>query len=93
MRTEHDATMTELRSAGRTLTSAAGALLAERLAATAGNLTTGLGAVRTLAKHRHLAAHDLVHCVGVGLDSEDAICDLHGALRLTSGVGDIESCH
>ena len=93
MRAKDNAAMTELRGARRALTGAAGTLLAERLTATAGNLTAGLGVMRTLTTSGHLAANDLMDACAVGLDGEDAIGYLDRARRLASGVSDLDLCH
>ena len=66
-----DATTGHVRSADRTLTGAAGALLLERLAACTGNLGAGLGLVRTLARSGELGDDDLVQQRHVGLNVED----------------------
>ena len=93
MRAKDNAAMTELRGARRALTGAAGTLLAERLTATAGNLTAGLGVMRALTTSGHLAANDLMDACAVGLDGEDAIGYLDRTRRLASGVSDLDLCH
>jgi hypothetical protein len=57
--------------AGGTLASAAGALLAPRLAASAGDFTPGLGIVRAQVRIRHLANVSLVHQIHVNWGFED----------------------
>ena len=57
----HDTATLELRCAGRALTCAAGALLAIRLLAAAGDLTTTLGRMGALPCRRQLRGHHLVH--------------------------------
>src|SRR4029077_1110243 len=66
-----DATAGELRSAGRALTGAAGALLLVGLAATTADLAAALGGVRALAGGRLLGHHDLVDQRDVDLGVED----------------------
>ena len=70
-RAVHDATAGELRSPGRTLTGAAGALLAVGLAAAAAHLAAVLGGVRALAGRSQLGHDDLVDQRHVDLDVED----------------------
>ncbi len=82
----HDATAGELRCTRRTLTSAAGALLAVRLLAAAGDLTAGLGRVRALTLGRQLSGDHLVHQRDVGLDVEQLGGQLDVAVFLPSGV-------
>ena len=67
----HGATTGELRSAGRALAGAAGALLLVGLAATAANLAAGLGGVRALTGGGLLRDDDLVDQRDVDLGVED----------------------
>src|SRR5699024_8373982 len=89
-RTVHDATAGELRGADRALTGAAGALLAVRLAAAAGDLGAGLGLVRALAGSGQLGHHDLVDQRHVGGDVEDRRRQYGGALLGNVGVEHVD---
>ena len=86
-----DATTGELRSTGRTLTGAAGALLLVRLAATTTDLATALRVVGALASRRELRDDDLVDQRDVGLHVEDLGGQLGRAGLLALGVDDVDS--
>src|SRR5690606_15364138 len=76
------ATAGELRCTGRTLTRTAGALLAVRLLAAAGDLAAGLGRVRALTLRGQLRGDHLVHQRDVGLDVEQLGRQLDRTVRL-----------
>ena len=78
-RRERDAAAREVRGADRALAGAAGALLAPRLGAAAGDEPAGLGATGARAMRVQLRAHDLVHDVPLELGAEDG-CLERGAL-------------
>ena len=71
-----DPAVRPLGSAGGTLTGTAGTLLTTGLAAAAGDLGTGQGALGTLALVGQVALHIGVHDGGVGLDAEDTVVQL-----------------
>src|SRR5205085_1468704 len=73
VRAEHYAAMPPLRSAGRTLASAPGALLTPGLAPAATHFGAGLGVVRTLASVGLLAQHRLTDSIGIRGDAEDSV--------------------
>src|SRR5699024_5039805 len=75
---------------GRALTRAAGALLAERLAAAATDLAPRLGGVGALACGGQLRHHHLVHQRQVGLDTEDLGGELDGTVGLPGRCTDVE---
>src|SRR5690606_755049 len=74
-----DATAGELRRAGRSLAGTTGALLLVRLAPTTGDLSTGLGVGRALARSGALGDDDLVDERDVRLDVEHLGRKLGGA--------------
>ena len=80
-----------LGGADRALTSAAGSLLLERLAAGTGDLAAVLGLVRALARGGELRDDDLVDQRDVGLDVEELGGQLDGAGLLALDVDDVDS--
>src|SRR5206468_2048478 len=87
------ATADVLRRAGRALAGAAGALLAERLAATASHLAAGLGVVGALARRGELGDDDLVHQRDVDLDLEHLCRQLDGPDLLAGRGEDVDGAH
>jgi hypothetical protein len=79
-RAMHHATTGVLRCADRALAGTAGALLAVRLPATAGNLAAALGRVRALARSGQLSHNTLVdqRDVDLGVDDVDGQVDVDG---------------
>jgi hypothetical protein len=92
-RSEDNAAADHLRSADGALASTAGALLAERLDAAAGNGCAVLGGVGALATACSLDSHDLVHDRDVGLDAVDGISQLCGRDRFTCHILYIDAGH
>ena len=75
LRTVYGAAASELRGANGALTSPAGTLLAPRLLAAAGDVTTSLGGVGPLTSGRQLGVYDLVYqgVVKVEVENKSAI--------------------
>jgi len=55
----------------------AGALLAPGLTATAGNLSTGEGALSALSAIGEVVLHNLMHSDGIGRDAKDLVVEFH----------------
>ena len=70
--------MRPLRGAGAALTGAAGALLAPRLSAAAGNLSAGQSALRALTAVGEMIFDDFMNNAHVRLDAEDCVVQLDG---------------
>lgn len=90
LRAVDGATTGELRCTGRALTSAAGALLAVRLLATAANLAAGLGGVGALTCSSELRDDNLVEKRDVGRRVEDLRGEIDGAVGLAAGDLDVQ---
>ncbi len=75
---EHDTAVRPLGRAGAALTGTAGALLAPRLSAAAGNLSAGQSALRALTAVGKMIFDDLVNNAHVRLDAEDRVVQLDG---------------
>ena len=91
VRAEDDAAVPPVRRAGRALARAAGALLAVRLLAAAGDLAARLRVGRALPLVRLVPDYGLVHQPDVGLDAEDLVQQLDGVNDLSGHVVDVNS--
>jgi hypothetical protein len=83
-----NSTTAVLRHTDRTLTSATGSLLLERLATRTGNFSAVLDLVRALASGSEMSNNDLVNERHIGHNIEHRAGELYCAGLLTSGVND-----
>ena len=93
LRAVGDATAAHVRRAAGALAGVTGALLLERLPATAANLGSRLGALRTTAASGQLSGDDLVHQRHVGLHAEHRLVEVEVAGIVAGRVLHCDRCH
>ncbi len=93
LRAVGDATTAHVRRTAGALAGVAGALLLERLLATAADFGAGLGALRATATSGQLGGDDLVHQRHVGLHAEHLVVEVEAAGVVAGGVLHGDRCH